>query len=164
MSSEYCQARAREVLERLQVTEPPVDVEEIAGSHGLTVRRVMRPKSFSGKLIRERMEIEVNRQHHRHKQRFTIAHELAHFVLVHSPVFSRFDDRSIADPGRVNERQANAFASELLMPESLVRAWWVSFRRREKPIDGIAECFDVSSESMFYRLSDLDLLDLPPAR
>ncbi len=68
--------------------------------------------------------------------------------------------RSIADPGRVNERQANAFASELLMPEALVRTWWAKLRR----IDEMAACFDVSSESMYYQLDSLDLLGLPPAR
>jgi Zn-dependent peptidase ImmA (M78 family) len=164
MSSESCRARARQVLEELGITDPPVDVEAVAGDLGLTVRYVVRAGAFEGRLIREHMVIEVNKRHHRHKQRFTLSHEIGHFVLSHSPVFSRFDDRGMADPSRVNERQANAFGSELLVPEPAVRAHWTKVRRDEKPIEKMAEAFDVSSEAMYYRLADLDLLGLPPVR
>lgn len=164
MSSEYCRTRARQVLEQLRLTSPPVDVEGVAVDHGLKVRYVARTGGFEGRLVRDRMVIEVNRHHHRHKQRFTIAHEIGHFVLAHSPVFNSYDDRSIADPNRINERQANAFASDLLIPEPWVRQRWSEVRRSERPIDKIAECFDVSSEAMYYRLADLDLLELPPVR
>jgi Zn-dependent peptidase ImmA (M78 family) len=164
MSSVFCRDRARRILEDLGMTEPPIDVEAVARRLGLEVRYVLRPVGFEGRLIRERMVIEVNQRNHRHKQRFTISHEIGHFVLAHSPVFSSFDDRGIADPGRVNERQANAFASELLMPESAVRAYWSKVRRLERPNDKMAEAFEVSPQAMWYRLEELDLLGLPPAR
>lgn len=164
MSSEFCRARAQQILEDLGMTEPPIDVEAVALALGLEVRYVRRSAGFEGRLLRERMVIEVNERHHRHKQRFTLSHEIAHYALKHSPVFSSFDDRSIADPGRVNERQANAFASALLMPEQAVRAHWATLRRAERPIDKMAESFDVSSEAMYYRLADLDLLGMAPVR
>ena len=160
MSSEFCHLKAQEILERLGITEPPVDVEAIAKDHGLSVRRVIRSNSFSGQLVRERMRIEVNQKHARQRQRFTIAHELGHFVLSHSPAVSVFDDRTITDPSSTNERQANAFAAGLLMPEGLVRDWWIKLRNIEK----MANRFDVSSEAMYYRLDGLDLLGLPPVR
>lgn len=164
MSSEFCRARALRVLEDLGMTEPPIDVEALARGLGLAVRYVPRSGGLEGRLIRERMVIEVNQRHHPHKRRFTVSHEIGHFVLNHSPVFSAFDDRSIGDPSGVNERQANAFASELLMPEPAIGAHWTKVRRTEKPIDKMAEVFNVSSEAMYYRLSELDLLGLPPAR
>lgn len=164
MSSDFCRMRARQILDQLQIDAPPVDVVMVASTHGLTIRYVTRLSSFEGRLIRERMEIEVNKNHHRHKQRFTIGHEIGHFVLAHSPVVSPYDDRSIADPSKVNERQANVFSSELLMPEPLVREHWAGLRRGERPIDTMAECFDVSSQAMYYRLEELDMLGLPPAR
>lgn len=164
MSTEFCRTRASQVLDELGVTEPPIDVEAIARDLGLEVRYVARAPGFEGRLLRERMVIEVNKRHHRHKQRFTISHEIGHFVLKHSPVFGAFDDRGIDDPGKVNERQANAFASGLLMPELAVRAQWTKVKRTEKPIEKMAEAFDVSSEAMYYRLEGLDLLQLPPVR
>ena len=164
MSSEFCRARARQILEDLGMMEPPIDVEEVARALGLEVRYVRRSAGFAGRLLREHMVIEVNERHHQHKQRFTISHEIAHFILNHSPVFSTFDDRGISDPGRVNERQANAFASELLMPEPLVRTHWSTVRRAERPNNAMAEAFEVSAQAMWYQLEELDLLGLPPAR
>lgn len=164
MSSEFCRTRARQVLDELGITEPPIDVEAVALELGLKVNYVLRSGRFEGRLLRERMVIEVNKRHHRHKQRFTISHEIGHFILKHSPVFGAFDDRGIDDPSKVNERQANAFASGLLMPEAAVRAHWAKVERVEKPIEKMAEAFDVSAEAMYYQLEGLDLLQLPPVR
>ena len=70
------------------------------------------------------------------------------------------DDRSIADPKQVNERQANAFGSELLMPEPWVREHWP----RLENIQAMAAAFGVSDQAMYYRLEDLNLVGLPPRR
>lgn len=164
MSSEFCRIRAQQVLDQLQITGPPVDVEAVAATHGLTVRYVARTGGFEGRLVRERMLIEVNRHHHRRKQRFTLAHEIGHFVLAHSSVVSTYDDRSFSDPSRVNERQANVFGAALLMPEPWIREHWDELQRVDRPIDKMAERFDVSPEAMYYRLADLDLLELPSTR
>jgi Zn-dependent peptidase ImmA (M78 family) len=160
MSTEYCRRRARELLEQLGVTVPPVDVEAIARSLGLTVTFVRRGTGFDGQLLRERMVIEVNASKLETRQRFTIAHEIGHYQLGHSPVVCVTDDRSIADPTRINERQANAFGSELLMPEPWIRDHW----RQLTNIQSMAGGFMVSDQAMYYRLEDLNLLDLPPRR
>jgi len=61
-------------------------------------------------------------------RRFSIAHELGHFVLNHpfvpapslcDPVSARRYDPEMRD----YEAEANAFAGELLMPYELVHAW-----------------------------------------
>lgn len=160
MSADYCRARARELLAQFNVTEPPVDVGALAGELGLTIRLVRRGQGFDGRLLRERMVIEVEESKSRTRQRFTIAHEMGHFVLNHNPGLCSVNDRSIADPTRTNERQANVFGSELLMPEPWVRERWRQLRR----IPEMAAAFAVSEEAMTYRLDDLDLLGLPPAR
>ena len=62
----------------------------------------------------------VNANHHPTRQRFTLAHELAHYIL-HRNKHSEFVDntyfRSI-DSENPMEYEANAFAGVLLMPES----------------------------------------------
>jgi hypothetical protein len=61
------------------------------------------------------------------RQRFTIAHELGHFILHRNqrPSFS-CDKESVysgADNMRAIEREADDFASNLLMPGDLLRDW-----------------------------------------
>ncbi len=158
MGEELCRARARELLDQLDIEEPPVDVEGVAGSLGLQVNKVSRGMGFRGRLLRERMVVEVEQSTHPHMQRFTIAHEVGHWVLGHNSVVSVFNDRSTYDPRRINDRQANVFASELLMPEVWVRAHWAKLRNSQE----MAKLFCVSPEAMFYRLEDLNLLGLDP--
>ena len=65
------------------------------------------------------------------RHRFTIAHEIGHWVChclegrAASPAPSLLPRVDIAnDADRAIEREANIFASELLMPEAAVRAAW----------------------------------------
>ena len=156
MSEEVCRQRAREVLQDQSITQPPVEVESIVRAHSLAVDYVSRGKGFNGRLLRERMVIEVEGSIHPHRQRFTIAHEIGHYILGHSPVICVFDDRSADDPRQVNEYQANAFASELLMPEGWVKEYW----RELQDFQAMAKMFYVSPEAMFRRVDSAGLLGL----
>jgi Zn-dependent peptidase ImmA (M78 family) len=87
------------------------------------------------------------------RYRFTIAHELGHWVC-HvvgrpdpQPTYCRAVDLTEA-ADRTLEREANVFAAELLMPEPAVRAAWSESH-------GVAACaarFDVSPTAMQWRL------------
>jgi Zn-dependent peptidase ImmA (M78 family) len=158
LSTEFCRAEARKLLSDRGITAPPVEVEAVARSLGLRVVLVRRGPGFDGQLLRERMLIEVDEGKPFNRRRFTIAHEIGHFQLKHSPVVCVTDDRTIADPKDINERQANTFASEMLMAEPWVREHWP----RLKNIQAMAVAFSVSEQAMFYRLEGLNLLGLPP--
>lgn len=57
---------------------------------------------------------------HTHRKRFTLAHEIGHVVLGHTP--SQFDGRTFVPSHRSwQEAQANRFASELLMPLPILK-------------------------------------------
>jgi Zn-dependent peptidase ImmA (M78 family) len=61
------------------------------------------------------------------RQRFTLAHEVGHWVCQcrtgrHPPVLCRTEDMSLDPATRSREREANIFAAELLMPEEAVRS------------------------------------------
>jgi Zn-dependent peptidase ImmA (M78 family) len=60
-------------------------------------------------------------------RRFSIAHELGHYVLKHPsmPPHALFGSggRKVSDDERDYEAEANAFASELLMPHALLHRW-----------------------------------------
>lgn len=158
---DICRLRANRLLEDLKSTEPPVNVEEVARGCGLQVEYVNRGKGFFGQLLKERRVIEVQENVHPHRQRFTIAHEIGHHIMGHNPVFCVFDDRSVEDPRRVNEKQAQVFASELLMPEPWIRRYWLELK---KDFKAMARKFYVSDEAMFRRLENAGLLDLGPPR
>ncbi|MCC6269500.1 MAG: ImmA/IrrE family metallo-endopeptidase [Dehalococcoidia bacterium] len=145
-----------EILAEHGTESAPVDVEEIARWLGLSVVRVSAAASFSGRLVRDRLLLEVNRGHHPHRQRFTIGHEIGHFVLNHSAVNCVFDDRSWGDPTMENESQAQSFSAALLMPEPWIRSKF----RPGMNYKTLAIEFETSPEAMWRRLDELDLLGL----
>ena len=151
--------RASQLISQLKIADPPVDVDGVGAACGLQVEYVSRGEGFDGQLLRERLIIEVQANVHPHRQRFTIAHEIGHYILGHNPVSCIFDDRATRDPRRTNERQAQIFASELLMPEAILRKYWLELKRDYK---AMADKFNVSEQAMFLRLDEAGLLGLEP--
>jgi Zn-dependent peptidase ImmA (M78 family) len=101
----------------------------------------------SGLLYPAERLIQVNANDAPTRRRFTLAHELGHWVCQvqegrGAPVMCRAEDVA---PGaaRAIEREANIFAAELLMPEPAVRA--------AAEIPHPADRFGVSSEAMRWR-------------
>jgi Zn-dependent peptidase ImmA (M78 family) len=144
----------------------PVDVEEISRRIGVQVRRHSADNDLSGMLVVKNGQalIVANADHPEVRQRFTIAHELGHFLMHWKPGSEAFfrDERSAEGTSPV-ERQANSFAAALLMPETALRR--LVEGRKISPldtelIDGLAETFRVSSHAMTIRLQSLRLIKL----
>lgn len=154
----------------------PVDVELLAALlFELGVERVpglvLGENQYAGLLQADARLIAVEAGHHPHRQRFSIAHEVGHFVLHYrqdqqSPALFRCSDGdmeisgvSAANTGPrwlyvKREAEANQFAAELLMPETAVRAMYrVSGGQTGK----LAAHFDVSAQAMERRLQELRL-------
>jgi Zn-dependent peptidase ImmA (M78 family) len=166
---------ARRLLASLGIAKPPVDVQRLAHSLGVSVRFADAPTSdLSGFLARSDSTksgfvIGVNRDHSTKRQRFTIAHELAHFALSHEgdvhvdrSIIAKRDSRSSMASDSC-EMEANQFAAELLMPSSwLSRA--IQQRRSgqldDDAIDELAERFEVSVQAMTIRLGALGHLSI----
>lgn len=148
----------------------PVPIETIAERLGVTLVVEALDRNVSGLLFRQGTDraIGVNATHPMVRQRFTVAHELGHLclhpgkelILDHVRVNLR-DDTSSSGTDR-QEREANAFAAELLMP----RAEVVDEVRRSLDRGGttdsrfiadLAQLFDVSEQAMEYRLVNLGL-------
>lgn len=154
---EVCRQKAKQLLEDLNISNLPIDVEDISRKCGLELEYVNKGKGFFGQLIKERRIIQVQEGLHPHRQRFTIAHEIGHFILDHNTVVCSVDDRSLKDPRKLNEKQANIFASELLMPERWLKTYWPQMK---SDYQAMAKKFQVSGEAMFRRLQDANLLGL----
>jgi Zn-dependent peptidase ImmA (M78 family) len=162
--------RASELLEDAAIDSLPVPVVELAISLGVDLRYESYEGEVSGMLYRrdDGAVIGVNSMHAPTRQRFTIAHEIGHFLLHKGrPLFI---DRFV----RVNWRngqsdreevQANAFAAELLMPRKLVGREVDRVLSKRRTVAAhelaaeLARIFDVSPEAMQYRLANLGVLD-----
>lgn len=112
--------------------------------------------SISGMLSRaeDTWIMKINKLHHINRQRFTIGHELAHFVLHKSESDSFTDTVFFRGVSYDNiERSANEFASRLLMPEDKIRH--LINVENVRNIGELANRFKVSAAAMLYRVKQL---------
>jgi hypothetical protein len=98
------------------------------------------------------------------RHRFTIAHELGHWVCharpdphAAAPSYCRTLDVSL-HTDRDLEREANVFGAELLMPEAAVRETWAAL---PDPA-ALADRFEVSALAAQWRLYSFGLVPDPP--
>ena len=144
----------------------PVPVERIA--EDLLGLRVGESEELacSGLLVPAQRRIWVNAREAAEspgRRRFTIAHELGHWVCQvlegrWRPLFCR-DVEPAGSGYPPEEREANVFAAELLMPEPAVRDAF----REDDSIEVAATRFGVSSAAMHWRLYNLGLVEERPA-
>lgn len=167
MNQKEIERRARRLLARAAIEKPPVDVNRVAKYLGMKIELSDLGEDCSGILVRDgnRAVIGVNWDHHPNRQRFTIAHEIAHFHLhggdtyVDSRYRVNFRDLESGSGTKREEIEANAFAAALLMP-----AAWVKAEFKDRPFDladdgedlrSLAMKFGVSTQAMAFRLAKL---------
>jgi len=170
ITAQKLKTRIAKLLREAGVTEPPVPVEDIARNLGLIVTFAPYDGEMSGALIRDgtRAVVGVNALHPPKRQRFTIAHEIGHFLLHEGrPLLT---DRSF----KVNRRdtisslaidpeevEANGFAAELLMPEQFMLRSVHALATHgidlgdDELLDSLAREYEVSAQSMVIRLMKL---------
>jgi Zn-dependent peptidase ImmA (M78 family) len=88
------------------------------------------------------------------RQRFTIAHELGHFVLGHGTSPRDTSNVFSSSAGNPIERAANQFAAHLLMPADAIR---MMISQGHSSTDALAKIFGVSTAAMSYHLVNLGL-------
>lgn len=94
------------------------------------------------------------------RKRFTIAHELAHYLL-HRNILEQAGGSVLyrGEEGDYAESQANQCAAALLMPKSLVEKYYNELNVANSVKTTIlANIFDVSVEAMYIRLQTLGLV------
>ncbi|HUF99758.1 MAG TPA: XRE family transcriptional regulator [Ilumatobacter sp.] len=97
----------------------------------------------------------LNGDDRRTRQRFTLAHELGHWLLGDArPII--VDDP--ANPADQTERRANRFASELLMPAAALGDLFGNRPAIETFVGALVE-YGVSKEALLIRVTELDLID-----
>ena len=145
----FARDRARKVVRDYGYRRPPVPVEEVAVSEGLSIVRVMEwDQRISGFLEFGTKTLGVNGKHHPHRQRFTIAHELGHFFLSHPQEHCYDQEISFEDQKREFDVEADEFAGELLMPYEMIKQ---DFRRLKDP-KALAQVYAVSEQALWVYL------------
>lgn len=172
MSADVGKARdaARAVLRDFGVKGAPVPVERIIKARNIVLEYAPLEEDLSGMAyIKDGVGIiGLNALHHPNRQRFSAAHELGHHELhdelirkkVHVDKGMRALRRDDVSSQGIDpiEIEANAFASELLMPqEYLIQACDAEGLDLEDDaaVERLSRKFRVSASAMRYRLAAL---------
>jgi Zn-dependent peptidase ImmA (M78 family) len=150
-----------------------LDLDSVCKHFGVSLFEAEFPdENVSGALTKNNGDwsIVVNAKHPPSRRRFTIAHEVGHFLAIKydseiAKSFLESNDGIIKDYFVVNrseevdpeqyqvERQANMIAASILMPEDMVK----NLYDQKVDIAEMAEKFGVSESAMSYRLKSLGL-------
>jgi len=169
----HIRSLADRLLQKHAIPGPPVDVQVLAQTLGAEVRLQKADPELSGFLLRDaasrRTVIGVNAGQHLNRQRFTIAHEIGHLLLHEGrPMYIdsaqhvfrlslRNKDSSTGE--NIEEREANLFAAELLMPRALIEQALSTTPdldvHDEEQLRKLAERFQVSPQALSIQLGYL---------
>lgn len=172
MVTPHIEELAERILKETNCFSVPVDVMQCAKTKGIDVKAIDNLEDgISGFFVikDKNFHIGYNNSHPETRRRFTIAHELGHFLL-HSkeiPLFVDKAERSLyrnleSSSGEVQkEREANSFAAALLMPKSLLKKEInnCNLELVDSITKYLATKFKVSENAMAFRLTNLELLD-----
>lgn len=176
MTFQNIDSEVNTILSKLADLTLPIKVDDIARSLGLRVLPYPLDNNVSGLLVIEENGkgiIGYNQSESRVRRRFTIAHELGHFIL-HGNKHHLFVDKEFKEvrfnrshesakdsSKRKFEIEANAFAASILMPETFLRKEFEKIKIDLGHEDGMLELakkFDVSVTAMYIRLTNLELI------
>ena len=138
--------------------ETAVDVEGLARSFGIMVKRIAPPDAdpdFDGRIRRcddgQSFVIEINKDNPAAVQRFTIAHELSHAIL-HPESIGPDGLYRLKKKGHrhdIRERQADALGAEIVLPARRLR---MTIDRIGSDCRSIAVEYGVSVKAVEIRL------------
>jgi len=160
-----------EYLSNISIDDLPINIDILVKKLRIDLVNYTFDDDISGVLVLNESQptIGVNQGHSEVRRRFTIAHELGHFIL-HKDQGTMFMDKILfrknsekySSKDEKLEKEANYFAANVLMPENAVRDLFsesiIDFYDDED-IRTLASKFKVSSSAMTYRLINLGLID-----
>jgi Zn-dependent peptidase ImmA (M78 family) len=169
MLKNQIEKKALEVLKSLETLEAPIPIKTIIKNHGIKLSPYDLGEDVSGVLVIDNTNCKIgyNSTESHTRQRFTLAHELGHFILHKSKqqevfvdnVTYMFRKNNVRSKDYKIEMEANQFAAAILMPKVLVES------ERKKLDDGfindhdliveLSKKFKVSQIAMTYRLNNL---------
>lgn len=171
MNNNQIEKITSEILINLNFLKVPVNVEKISSLLNVEIVRQNLQDDISGFLVRKNNKdvIGLNQSQHDVRQRFTIAHELGHFILhKDQPLFvdyyrgSKLFRSNQRGSNYIVEKQANFFAASLLMPKKLINSELKKLSEDmdyDSKVDVLSTKFKVSFQAMDFRLKYLGNYD-----
>lgn len=169
MINNYIEERAEKLLQEANCLKAPIDINKCAQHLKVEVNPLELDENVSGFFVikENKAHIGYNKNDNDKRTRFTIAHELGHFVL-HAKQIPLFIDKyetklyrdfSSTTGESIMEREANAFAAALLMPRKLILKELEEDNNKSNIIKRLSQKFNVSIQAMGIRLVNLEILD-----
>jgi Zn-dependent peptidase ImmA (M78 family) len=155
----YVRKYARILLKRCNITAPPVDLQLIVQKEGLEYQEVdYFPDDVDALIIpmKDRVFAAVNKNHSPNRRRFSLAHELCHYLLHRDrsvleervTIDSPFD-RDEVHSKDIFEQEADIFAGELLIPLPFLKEAF----GKGITVPDIARIFEVSEQAASIAIS-----------
>ncbi|HAZ10787.1 MAG TPA: hypothetical protein DCY56_06760 [Candidatus Omnitrophica bacterium] len=155
---------AQKLISETKTDIPPVDLNKILSHVGINLLPYPFPEKVSAILLKESdmLVVGVNNAHHPNRQRFSIAHEIGHYLLGHykdifvdmSEISEGRFDASDSEHNKVQEQEANYFAGELLMPLFMLKRDF----QKTRNVEEVAKLYRVSKDALWIRLLKLKIV------
>lgn len=168
LSEEKIEKMVKSVFDETYLLTTPVKIGAIIKYYGFKLFEADMPDNESGLIIVSKDNIDkynakkiiiVNSNHSNRRNRFTVAHELGHFIMHKNEEIFAHRETGENDCEEIN---ANSFASALLMPKKAVNNLVKSIKEEfwgEVPeyylISQVADTFNVSEAAAEVRLRKL---------
>lgn len=136
----------------------PIRIGDLAKSFGIDVKISTLDVGISGMIHPDKggYKIVINKHEPEYRRRFTLAHELAHFILHRDLIGSGISDNVLyrSQLSDAREAEANRLASDILMPVDKVNELRSELlvSKLADAVSLLAHRFKVSEEAMRIRL------------
>ncbi len=151
-SASVAKTAARRLIEKYKVM-CPIDLYNLASKIGAEIYETNKlPDTILGSARKSNISIwiiTVNTNQILERCRFTIAHEIGHIILNHHPAKYHL----LINNNQYKERQANIFATELLMPSKEFKN--IYFNCHITDVLGVANYFQVSKQAASIRIEEV---------
>jgi Zn-dependent peptidase ImmA (M78 family) len=173
MKYRFIESKAIELLKQHGLYKAPVDVHKLVKLLNIQLEKISTTDNMSGFFLTKGSIpiIGYNTTESPERVRFTLGHEIGHYIL-HSKIIPLFIDKQErvqfnrdgqSSTGEQQfEREANAFAAALLMPAELLTHEVHSLDNHDgqELIEKLSKKFKVSTMAMSYRLANLELIEV----
>jgi len=146
---------ARKLYSYIDIENPPIDLKSILKELNIELKG-LNLVFVDAVLIKDEtipiIGYNINKPIER--QRFSIAHEIGHFIMPDSRQYYVCN----IDSNSPDEKDASSFAEELLMPKPIVVKLWKEYEKnKEYRLDHIAKTLLVSKTALRVRVRRLGL-------
>jgi hypothetical protein len=167
---------AQNLLKKFNISEAPVPIKKLVRLSKVKLSRYDLGDDISGILVVENgvSRIGYSPYESEVRQRFTIAHELGHFILHMKEkenglfvdnVKVMYRKQAPSRAQLLKEREANEFAANILMPFKLIKDSYKRITKKDELVSDdeivkrLSRKFKVSQSAMTYRLYNLGLIN-----